>query len=319
VKKAHFVFCLHLLFASGLSAQLPSFGSEPMYWMTSRWEWCPLGCTSYSSWNTSITDTVTIAGELYHRVDVWGGCVAMPPFETVPGWLYAYPETAIAVGGVRQVGSRVYFHKFPDVATALNGREPGLWVLPTGEDVLLYDFTWEVGDTITMPYWEDAQYKVTNVYYDGQSKSFELASLPLGQPIDIVVEGIGSSYGLFGLYDPGACSYFDFSPMVPGGSCDVCTEYAYLPAEMPVAGPTLRIYPNPAFEALNIEAGDAAAGQKLDLRLFDVQGRLLLAQSTLPTTFRIPIGELAARGWVLVEITSSDWPRPWVERVWIAK
>jgi hypothetical protein len=147
-------------------------------------------------------------------------------------------------GGIREANKKVYVRYFD-----------------TGEEILLYDFDVEAGDTVYFTPDIFTIIRSVNPPSNGLVNYTVSNSTAWAYPHEtgFLYEGFGSSYGLFGSYDSYLTDLLCFERHLPSdsliGACTPCAQYISVSAEVAEdnAG-AIQVYPNPATSHLILES-----------------------------------------------------------------
>ncbi|MEO0899464.1 MAG: T9SS type A sorting domain-containing protein [Bacteroidota bacterium] len=176
---------------------------------------------------------------------------------------------------VRSEGPKVYVRQFFGV----------LGPKPDGEEHVYYDFSLQVGDTVSFGMcFDPGDAVVTNidsvVVGDSPKKRITIED-PFGNTLDQWIEGIGSIYGPLHKFSNSCINDLDYDLLcvAKGGEIiydhdawDFCSVSELVSLE-PDTGDGIKIYPNPSNGLVNVELyGDWIGGT---LSIFDIRGRHL--------------------------------------------
>jgi hypothetical protein len=234
-------------------------------------------CQYYYGYQSGDTIINALTYKKLHEVygTIYPSCGSSQPCFT-PSGPYGY------IGALRQdsAAKKVYF---------ISGTAP---------EYLLYDFNLQLGTVVQSTNTSTVTVKkIDSMSIDGSyRKRYFFYDTTYDQRQSFWVEGVGSSGGLLkGLFSFGVEGYYELScfnhnqiapPVVGGATCTI-----------PLAGINkftpnnyLKIYPNPAQNNFTVETN---ATEKQTLQLFDVNGKLVLAQTINEKTI-IDAGNLNA-------------------------
>lgn len=175
-----------------------------------------------------------------------------------------------------------------------------IYFLPSGwsTDTLLYDFDLIIGDTLPPSYNHSFEIIVTNVdsIFDGTNyrKSFELYGSSLS-----IIEGIGSTWGLFWSMDPPFESANTLQCFKENGTTLFSTTCPYACDLATNIGSVLKensraiIYPNPFHSSATIKV--ASEFYNAELKVYNLNGeivnhQLIRQQNTLLSRNNMPSG-----------------------------
>ena len=173
-----------------------------------------------------------------------------------------------------------------------NGLSELFGSFPDTVDVLLYDFTKTIGDTIEIngtgfyPQFEIINNIDTIILEDGLSRRrFEmLHGTDGGFEYRYIIEGIGDDhYGLFGPMQPQYfengfllnCYWEKNKYLLGSDSCDKAEFFVPIEEQMPLS--ELITYPNPFNSELNITV---SISQLLEIFIISMEGKILLQQTS---------------------------------------
>lgn len=231
-----------------------------------------LGPNDNSEYWSIYTDGDTIiANRSYKNAWVKNLCSIQYNGNGDPVYTTVFPINDFLIGGIRQDGKKVYFKKYNVLEF---GFQPGIYNLSTGNEYLLYDFDVSMGDTVDHGNSEHTivrndlgliqnhqQYKISNSSawaYPNETGEW--------------VEGIGSSYGLFGSIN----SYLSSLECFKQNEKVILFNNTFNPCENVVSvrdgdhESSLSIYPNPVHNTVIVKSGDNGI---LRLNIIDLSGK----------------------------------------------
>jgi hypothetical protein len=241
------------------------------------WEW--IDYSDYSQFYTGNKDT--IGSTIYTKI-MCSCASGYFCYEWNTGGSYEVSECnefQFLYGYLRQDSmKRVYFTFFP-----------GSW------EYLLYDFNWEVGDTVIFydnlhEHLDSSNYisSIDSILIDTTyRKRFAVSRFELNDSLNDfehthIIEGIGSTRGLLGNYwsaFPAELSGYGINltcfsqngkilyPQIDMGECEIVTS-----TSIPVPQNFLTIYPNPSTNYLNV----CPSGYVTELKVLNMLGQVLL-------------------------------------------
>ncbi|MEM7102773.1 MAG: T9SS type A sorting domain-containing protein [Bacteroidota bacterium] len=204
-----------------------------------------------------------------------------------------------AVGGLREDSKRLYFYKFEEQPNEPFRFDSGYQRLEEHEEYLLYDFNFAIGDTIHFStldlfevingdttFYETPHFTIINSA-TGQTNGANTYSVSPNISFAFPfaegswIEGIGSSYGLFGSYysyfSRLICYKIDKTVML-GNNCEPCTGLPVSTIDPALTSDVL-LFPNPATDKVFIRMeGDK---RLKEVTILDQLGRTLIEYSDL--------------------------------------
>lgn len=310
----------HILLLAFLLPLAPLVGQSGFPFPTDQAEWHVTKVTpilgpndAFDRWEYRVGgDTLVVDSTVYFAVAARGTCHADPStsFQYEP---YSPAQFAI-IGGLRQEGDSIFFRRiaFP----AFPGAPSTVYSYPLDQEVLLYDFSLEVGDTIVY-ITPDRKFVVKSVSMNPQGrKEIALTSFGCGYPLDVIWrEGQGSTRGLLETicfyYYAGSCFYSEATGELP---CPLpCTpdDPVLVAVSSPISSETVRIYPNPT--AGNLTLSIAAFEGIVRLEIVDGMGRVVHKQMIVSQMTELALGALLPGIYQVNLIGSSG--EPWHSRV----
>ncbi len=321
--------CLLLVFltAGSLGAQNFPFPTADAEWVTTHVSnYCIGGSNIYFLWREYLGADTVIQGKTYQRLLFQPECEHITTGLHCTGFDRYYNGGPITVGGIRSDSQKVFFYKFDLADSHFDVYETALKKIPAGQDILLYDFNWAVGDTVVvqMQGGNHLYMRVLEIHVFNGRKEIVVSPLS-GVAYQLnIVEGTGAGAGLFGLYYSsaasfylplGTCFYHNGGVVLSGQWCGVC-GLVNAPGQSGKL-PPVRVYPNPASEAVYVEADPG--GGPYQLRVHDLQGRLLYADGAFPGNTSLAVSRLPTNGWVLLSLQTAGGSASWTGRVWVGR
>lgn len=217
-------------------------------------------------WKNNTTNDTTIDGLNYKNVTQTTLCQWWPDGngERVYATVDHNPRL---IGGIRQEGKTVFFYRYFD-----------------NEEIVLYDFDIEVGDT---SWYSPTNYLIieSKDMTNGRVRYSVLNSTAYAFPHSpsYLTEGVGSSYGLFGVYRTNFIQLMCHgSPdQIPNGNCSVCE--GYVSTTEPQNTDDFKFYPNPATEMVHIESIKTAK----EIKIFNASGEQVIRLSEVTSTIDV--------------------------------
>lgn len=237
-------------------------------------------------------ETIVVDSIVYVAVAARGTCHSDP--STSYQYKPYFPAQYAIIGGLRQEGDSIFFRRisFPP----FTGAPSTIYAYPLDQEVLLYDFSLEKGDTIEYVT-PDRKFVVENVTVNVQGrKEIQLSSFGCGYPINVLWrEGQGCTKGLleticFNFY-AGSCFYSEATgepacslPCTPDDPVLVSISPPFLPE-------TVTLYPNPTSGYLTLVIDAFNGPARLDI--VDVTGRVVYYQIIINQKTELIFGDLA--------------------------
>ena len=198
----------------------------------------------------------------------------------------------------------------PRLATLLREEDGKVWKRKSATDILIYDFTAQVGDTLRFGDFHEFDYFVVDSISieqiggkDRKKFWFGLEYDFTGEPVAIETwtEGIGSDMGLLfsgwyyvtGGYYRALCFHQNGELLWQNDYYGTCMIDA---VEEEVA-PAVTVYPNPASETVRIEGLESA-----EVQVYNAYGQLV---KTVHDTNEIPVADLP-QGVYMLRITDAE-------------
>lgn len=307
------------------SAQNFPFPTSNAQWITARKSGCFGGSNIYNLWREYLGPDTVLQNKTYQLLYLEPECTLTTEGMNCSHSLDPYQGSPIAVGGLRQEGSRVFFYKFNVSDPAFNTYERPLTILPSEEDILLYDFNGQAGDTLLLPSVgaETFHYTITNVTtLPSGRKQLTIKRLYTIGYTHQIVEGAGNTMGLFSNYsNPAASSYLPLPSCFFHNGIQVltsteCEHCGNVSAAAEPAAPVFKIYPNPAADWINFEVlGAESLPRHFDLRVYSPLGQLLYRDANFLVAKGLAISPWRNHAWLAVALRDKSNGRIWVERV----
>lgn len=261
-------------------------------------------------------DTFLIDSTLYSFVYARGTCHSDPStsFQYQP---YT-PAQYARIGGLRQEGDSIFFRRisFP----SFKGSPSTIYSYPLDEEVLLYDFSLEKGDTFEY-ITPDRKFVVENVSVNAQGrKEIQLSSFGCGYPIYVTWrEGQGCTNGLLETiciyFYAGSCFYSEATgepacvlPCTPDDPVLVSTTPSFLPE-------AVKLYPNPTSGNLTLSL--ESFQEPVHLEVVDMMGRVAYQQMIVNPMTELTLSHLANGIYQVNLIGSSG--RRWNSRLMVSR
>ncbi len=199
--------------------------------------------------------------------------------------------------------------------------ENDLLDLPSGVDVLLYDFDRVVGDTLVAPLAGGAAkpYKVSTItLLPSGRKKFKLTHINGFGYTQEVVEGAGNTRGLFGNYsDPSGSSYLPLDgcfnqngeSVLESANCNFCGSVDVRPdfPERPFI-----LFPNPADDEISIQTRTGNA-EHCHVKIVDLLGHVLFEKTGFNTDTAISTANWPPQTCIL-SLTDPESGHSWVQK-----
>jgi len=177
-----------------------------------------------------------------------------------------------------------------DVATQqvfyLNADEENTWLNCGGEEILLYDFSAEVGDTVYHCPNSDLYYVVQSIttleeytnpeiefYGFGGGRVYEVYSSEFD--FSTIYEGVGSNTGP--IHKP-------YNVSTPGNDilADFTFSCSFILDTDDVSESNFEVFPNPVIDNLHIESEENL--QLTEVRIYDLTGQILMTEKTVESS-----------------------------------
>lgn len=255
---------LMVILPSGMKAQTytPFYLDQASWTMRITYPTLGAGDTEYY-WRISTTGDTVVDNVTWRKVVITKQCqVIYYAGQTIVQSVFTPND--FTIGAIREEDRRIYFLK-SETAGSLAGFESTLHLIPPGEVVLLYDYHAQPGDTVHFNYpamtfpdgdtvvVEKSTFTIirqTAPPLEGHARLEVTPHMAFNYPYETGywVEGIGSSYGLFGTYNSFLTSLICFSiggtPLVYSQDCDPCAPYTSIRIQDALS--PFQIFPNPA-------------------------------------------------------------------------
>lgn len=311
-----FIPCIH-------SQGFP-FPQENAVWLSKHVSnYCIGGSNITFVWEHSLGGDTLIQDNMYKKLIFHPLCIYANSGSNCEGFFEETSGEPIVIGGLREEDMKVFFYKFDLHDSIFDSHDKRIADIPSLTDILLYDFDWQVSDTVYMPLenGESLSFVVRLVTEEEGRKRIGLQNL-IGINWGVnVIEGIGSQYGLFGLYyNPTASSYLPSyvcfthnGEMLHGEPpCNTCILVGIKDFQIP----PLKLFPNPTHDMIYFES-DPSAGPFL-LRIYNQAGELLYYNSSFPGNTYLYTNSFNAYGWI--QILQTDLKgQTWIGRVFVTQ
>ncbi len=266
----------------------------------------------YHIWKEKLEGDTVIGNYTYQILTFQPLCIIHFQSKTCPAYESHSQLLPKAIGGIRQEGEKVFFYKFSVSDGLFTNYETIMSRLDDNREILLYDFSWSIGDTVRVYTGQIVHltYRVTNVeFVDGKNNITLQKILPSGATIK-VIEGIGETRGIFGmfyyfnfnhdnLYE--SCFFQDGEPLEYHSHCALCGPVS---VHEPVVQQTLDLFPNPTSDEIYIDTKDA--GKPLVLRVYNSTGQLLFMDDKFQDTSPVSFRKLELKGWLFITLTTDN-------------
>ncbi len=272
---------------------------------------CP-SAFSYHLWNETLTGDTTIGPYTYQKLTYQPLCIKQFDGKLCQASLEHSNIPPIDIGGIRQDGKKVYFYKFNVPNSIFTDYDFIVARLEENAETLLYDFNWSTGDTVNVLI-ENGEvyrtYQVTTVDTIDGNKHITLKTLfAFGHDIT-VIEGLGESRGIFGMYyflNPThddllySCIRQDGEVIEHHLECEICATVST--HDQQLFAP-LQLFPNPASDEVWIDVGDVS--ESFSLHVYNSSGQLVHKDLKYNTENSIPMYSLGLNGWVFIILTDQ--------------
>jgi hypothetical protein len=319
MKRLFTLTAILLTFTYLLEAQGYNFPTSKAKWETTHYSACIGGSSIYFSWWDYLGADTVMQGVTYQRLMVLPRCKRITAGTHCDASETPYYGVGIPSGGIRREGQKVYFRKFNiPGGTPWEFAEDALANIPAETEILLYDFNWQIGDTVTATVSSGTPYRyvVSDTSTQNGRKNITLKHLSLIGYTTSVIEGIGHPSGLFGLYYspvsgihlPGkVCFYQNNVLILDGEHCNVCSA---LPTDVDEFTKSVdyTLSPNPADQTVAVTM-PADFNGTVKWQLADVTGRVVSAGSSSSTTFDIDVARLPTGSYFLFFPTQQIAPK----------
>ncbi len=311
-------YLLVQLFIS-LTVQLPAqstflFPTENAEWVVTRWTEFGTPFEWLEQWKYWVTgDILTVDSVKYTSVYARGTCFKNVVFDIVPH----VPAEYALVGGLRQQGDSVFFRRMP--TPVFTGAPPTLAYYPVNQEVLIYNFSLEEGDTLIFELL-NKKLVADSIRIDPEGrKNIHLSMVGCGFPSDIIwLEGQGCNRGLLEnicySQPPVSCFYSESEGSSP---CPLlCTpDDPVLVSTTPSFPPeAVKLYPNPTSGNLTLSI-EAFQGP-VHVEVVDVMGRVVHQQMIVNPMTELTLSNLAPGIYQVNLIGSSG--RQWNSRLMVS-
>jgi hypothetical protein len=253
----------------------------------------------YNGYLISLSHDTIIEGKNYVLVGInktWEMSLSLA-IPNATNFSFQFPGTII--GGLRtDLDKKVWFRKLSD-GTDFSGE--AFYYFPSDSDVLLYDFNIDAGDSLS---WKFYNQKVVQI------DSFQLNNGEWRKRFifnygEDWIEGIGSTFGLFGSYEP---------PPFEGGHFLTCfrqndsllfeslfnysydCDHVYTGILEPGIEISINVFPNPATDFLTFDLNNFTPSD-YEISIYSSTGQLLNHFSFFYSTqLKIPVDEIGGDG-----------------------
>lgn len=293
-----------------LVAQNFPFPTANAEWITTRVSGCAGGSDIYNSWREYLGGDTVLQNKPYQKLYLQPECTLTTQGTNCDYSLNVYQGLAFAIGALREEDQRVYFQKFELSNDLFTTYEKTMNLLSAGIDILLYDFNWQIGDTLAAEVGGGAaiKYAVTSLStLPNGRKKYVLTHLSGSAYTYEIIEGAGNSMGLFANYiNPTGSSYlpvngcFHHNGAVVFTStfCTTCGSVAVAP-EPEV--PALEVYPNPASDRLSIVLTPLnSLPEFYELQIYNLQGQLLYGDAHFSGQGQLSVAQWPAQTALLI-------------------
>jgi hypothetical protein len=300
------ILLIFMLFGQVLPGQEIPFPDTNTVWYTTHIGACHGGCEVEYHWKEYLAGDTLVGDKTYSIVMFKSLCTYMTESVYGPPHLTISNIPPVMLGGIREDSGRVFFNKF-HTAPGGGDYESIMPFLPLNEEILLYNFQWEVGDThyLTVHDFIPISYVVRSRQQTYGRNSIYLEGLNGVGYYGIVIEGLGEMKGLFGMYYSLAsandypvdvCMIQHDTIEVGNGYCYTCDSPTSI--HYPNVG-NLGIYPNPAVDEFRIVSG----GPGGFLQIFSATGQRLYSDPSFEENTVVSASEWGARGIYTVVLT----------------
>ena len=293
-----------------LVAQNFPFPTANAEWITTRVSGCAGGSAIYNSWREYLGGDTVLQNKPYQKLYLQPECTLTTQGTNCNYSLNVYQGPAFVIGALREEDQRVYFQKFESSNGLFTTYEKTMNLLSAGIDILLYDFNWQIGDTLAAEVGGGAaiKYAVTSLStLPNGRKKYILTHLSGSVYTYEIIEGAGNSMGLFANYiNPtgssylpvNGCFYHDGAAVLTSAFCTTCGSVTVAP-EPEV--PALKVYPNPASDRLNIVLTPPNSRSEFyELQIYNLQGQLLYQDAHFSGQGQLSVAQWPAQTALLI-------------------
>lgn len=272
-------------------------------------------CTSslgYHLWDEKLTGDTLIDGLTYQKLSYEPLCIVEYQSKSCQHYEHYENASPINIGAIRQEDEKVYFYKFDVPDEIFTDYEYAVSLLDANQEVLLYDFAWATGDTVRVlsGFGVYRTYKVISDEIINGKKNITLETIfAIGANIK-VIEGIGETRGIFGMYyffTPNhdnlleSCLFQDGQILESHAQCNACGTVS---THDLITEPQLEIYPNPTSDELCLKAEDL--DKQCVLKVFNSTGQQLFEDDKFHMDTPFSIQHLGLKGWLFLTLFDKN-------------
>ncbi len=314
MKKYLFALVLSTSIFAPLPAQNFPFPTSDAEWITTWASGCIGGSHIYNVWRDYIGGDTVIQQKLYKKIYHRRECYLVTQGNHCDYSYTNYDIEGYPIGALRVENQRVYFQKFAGSSPSLHTE-----LMPAGIDVLLYDYGWQVGDTLFAPLNNGSanNFKVTEIStLPSGRKQFKLINISFIGFQRLITEGVGSTVGLFGNYaNPfnsavECCFNHNGSVVQTSEYCSFCGYVSVTPSPSDIQ---LKVYPNPASDQLFIEMPDNT--KALELKFYNLQGQCLYEDLNFLGQTQVAVGRWSAQSWIFIVVRDPSSAHTWIQKI----
>lgn len=265
----------------------------------------------FSYWEIYTLDDTLIQNKVYRKVATKNLCHLTPDLSGKLHNSTTLNTNEFVFGGIREENKKVYFLRFNQAPQWGTLQYKGMNFNPD-EEYLLYDFDVMPGDTIqfgevrfvsivngdttytTRQYSTIIRKELTS---EQNHKRYEVTNSHVFAPpheTGILMEGIGSSYGFFGVYDSYLtylmCFELDGESLIYSYKCNPCAQY--VSTENADEDLLLSLYPNPTNSRIEISSNSNTKIK--EVKILDSVGKWLSARSYSSERITLDLSDYAA-------------------------
>ncbi|MBL7806130.1 MAG: hypothetical protein JNL02_20470 [Saprospiraceae bacterium] len=327
MKKSLFFLIGSFFFALSSVAQTNfPFPVADAEWITTRASGCIGGSIIYDTWREYLDGDTAVQGQTYQKLMLQPECTLQTQGTNCDYALNVYPGPPINIGAIHVDGQKVFFRKFTLPPPEAGVYEADLFDLPTGVDILLYDFGWSVGDTVAAPKNDGSAvlYKVTDVsFFPSGRKKISLLHLNGIGYTHLIMEGMGNTVGLLGNYSSLAASSYAPLPgcfhhngmvIVDSGECQHCGAVG---TNDETVGKMFSIFPNPADLSFQIETSSDNPSD-FDLHIVSLLGQTIYRQNDFTGRLTVSCTDWPAQPYIVLLSKRAN-GQMWSEKLLIAR
>ena len=289
---------------SNVHGQSYPFPIENAEWHTVHVsQYCTGGSNINYYWTEFLEGDTLIDNVTYANLMLWPECIYANAGSHCQE-LYFYPDDGInAVGGIREVNGRVLFKKYNVHDSLFSTYERCLSKLFAGEEIILYDYNWESGDSVIYPQLGDEPliFDIIGInVIEGRKK---VGLQQRGKPAWFsfqAIEGIGGIQGLFNMYyanqlageylGENVCSIVN-GEIVQEGSCT--SQCELVSTDDPVIE-QLQLSPNPTNDEFTI--GSSTDSNPSVVKFYNLFGQLVYSDTHYETNKSISAVKFGLHG-----------------------